>query len=352
MSTALAPMETAPLPPGIPGGGPALTRRQKAAIVVRLLLADGITLPLTELPDALQAELTTQMSQMRYIDRTTLHAVIEEFADELDSIGMAFPGGLEGALEALEGAISPDIAARLRRQAGLIWADDPWEVIAEMEVEKLLPLLQTEGPEIGAVILSKLKVAKAAALLERLPGAQARRLTYAMSLTSDIDPDTVRKIGVSLAALLQAEPPRAFPSPAVKRVGAILNVSPRVTREDVLEGLDEEDKDFAEEVRRAIFTFQDIPARLDMRDVPNALRNVDQDMLKKVVAAADATSGPVIDFLLDNLSKRLAQTIREEAADLREQPAKEIEDAQRAIVTAIRDMADAGEITLQEPEGA
>lgn len=140
---------------------------------MRLLLAEGADLPLSELPDSLQTELARQMSQMRYIDRTTLRAVIEEFATELDQIGLSFPSGIEDVLALLGEAISPDIAEKLRRQAGLIWTEDPWETIGVMPAERLLPLVKDESPETAAIILAKLPVEKAAELMGQLPGHRA-----------------------------------------------------------------------------------------------------------------------------------------------------------------------------------
>lgn len=323
-----------------------LSRRQKAAIVVRLLLAEGASLPLSDLPESLQSELATQMSQMRYVDRATLHEVIGEFADELDAIGIAFPAGIEGVLSILEGAISPDIAQRLRQQSGLVWTHDPWDTIAGIDGDRLLPFLETESPEVAAVILSKLKVGKAAELLNRLPGDRARRITYAVSETAEIAPDTVRRIGLSLAATLKAEPPRAFVTGAVNRVGAILNMSEAATREGVLKGLEEDDKDFADEVRRSIFTFPDIPRRIEALDVPLVMRAVDQATVVTVVAAADSETQLAVDYLLDNMSKRMAGTIKDEAAEMGQPKAKQAEIARRAVLEAIRNLLDTNQITL------
>ena len=359
MTTDLALPAAKPLAPVRPaaGGrltgirtGPGLNRRQKAAIVVRLLLAEGATLPLASLPEPLQAELTTQMSQMRYVDRATLRSVIEEFANELDSIGLVFPGGLEGALSILGGVISPDMAARLRKQAGMVWFNDPWESLSNFETDTLLPLLERQSPEVGAVLLSKLKVAKAAELLGKLPGEKARRLTFAMSETADVDPDTVRRIGLSLAAELKAEPPRAFAIGAVARVGAILNVSASTTRDDVLAGLTQDDAVFADKVRRSIFTFPDIPGRINPLDVPAVLRGVPQESLVAVVASADSTTSEAVEFLLENMSKRMAATLRDEAGEAGAIKAKTAEAARTEVITAIRALLDNGEIQLKTAE--
>ncbi len=325
-----------------------LSRRQKAAIVVRLLLAEGATLPLSELPETLQAELTTQIASMKFVDRETLREVVEEFAAELDAIGLTFPGGLEGALKVLDGAINADLAARLRAQSGALWANDPWDAIAGVPAARMLEILRSESPEIGAVILSKLDIAKAAELLNKLPGPEARRLTLAVSETAAVAPETVARIGVALAAEMSAEPPRAFTSAAAKRLGAILDVSSGPTREDILAGLAEENAALAEEVRAAIFTFADIPARLDKRDIPSIAREVEQGELIRAIAAAQADAGlsDAAAYLLDGLPGRLADMIREGAEEAGEVPTEEAEAAYISVVRGIRAMSDRGEIKL------
>ncbi|TDL79575.1 flagellar motor switch protein FliG [Palleronia sediminis] len=343
--------ESLPVPATTPGLPATLSRRQKAAIVVRLLLAEGAKLPLDALPHALQAELTTQMAQMRFVDRATLRAVVEQFAAELDEVGIVFPDGIEGVLGLLDGAISPELAARMRRQSGAIWAEDPWDVLSALPPEKLEPLLLRESPEIGAVILSKLDVGKAATLLGKLPGDRARRLTLAVSETADIAPEAVRRIGVALAADLRAEPARAFPAAGVARLGAILNVSPGATREELLEGLRAEDAALADRVRAEIFTFADIATRVAATDVAALSKAIEPDDLITAIAAGEDDPGAAsVAFLLDNMSKRLAESLRQEAEDRGPPTQAEIEAAQLSIVTRIRDRADAGEIVIQMPE--
>src|SRR5690554_1726450 len=90
----------APPPPQAPTAA-RLTRRQKAAIIVRFLLNEGADVALSDLPDALQGRLTTQIGSMRYVDRPTLISVVTEFASELETMGLTFPHGMAGALSAL-----------------------------------------------------------------------------------------------------------------------------------------------------------------------------------------------------------------------------------------------------------
>ena len=331
-----------------------LTPRQKAAVIVRYLLIDGTSLPLSSLPEHMQAALAEQMGQMRLIDRTTLDEVVAEFLSELESVGLAFPGGIEGALSMMDGHISQSAASRLRRMASASSKIDPWERITALPPDRLMPILMDEAVEVGAVLLSKLPVTKAADLLGRLPGDRARRIACAVSMTGNVDPETVRRIGAALLAELDNQPQRAFDQGPVERVGAILNVSPALTRDVVLQGLEAEDAAFAAEVRRAIFTFIHIPTRLNARDAPKITRLVDQPLLVTALAAALASPDleQAAEFLLANISQRLAQGLREEIATRGKVKDRDAETAMTAIITAIRTLETTGEIVLiQQDEG-
>mgnify|MGYP005850729313 CR=1 FL=1 len=352
-SRPLARIEPAQIPTAVPAGPSAarLTKRQKAAIVVRFLLNEGAEFPLADLPEPLQESLTTQMGSMRYVDRQTLADVVAEFATELEALGLTFPRGMAGALSALDGRISPQTAARLRKEAGVRQFGEPWDQIRAAAPDQLLPILQSESPEVAAVMLSKLDVTRAAELLGQLPGPAARTIAYEMSRTGAVTPEAVDRIGLALAAQLHDRPETAFDDEPGDRVGAILNYSPSATRDDVLTGLDETDRDFAARVRKAIFTFVHIPDRVEAVDIPRITREVDQAVL--VTALSSASEGdlaPVADYILDNMSKRMADAIREEIRDLGKVRPKDGEAAMTEVVNAIRRLQATGELALKLPE--
>ncbi|WP_318337365.1 flagellar motor switch protein FliG [Defluviimonas sp. D31] len=330
-----------------------MSGRQKAAIIVRLLLSEGGDIPLRGLPDHLQAALTEQIGSMRSVDRATLRAVVEEFISLLDSVGLSFPGGIDGALQMLDGHISATAASRLRRLAGASAKADPWDRIAALDPEKLMLVLTEESVEVGAVMLSKLAVSRAAELLGKLPGDRARRIAYAVSRTSNIDPETVRQIGLSLVSQLEAQPIRAFETGPHERVGAILNLSPAATRDDVLEGLTAADSDFAAQVRRSIFTFADIPARVEARDIAKVIRGVDQATLVTALAGAAAPdAAAAAEFILANMSQRMAASLREEMAERGPIRDKDAEAAMTMMIVAIRSLETSGALALRVVDDA
>ena len=330
----------------------AVSSRQKAAIIVRLLLAEGAPLKITDLPEDMQTALAAQMGQMRRVDRTTLQAVVKEFVSELEEVGLSFPGGLEGVLSIMDGHISTSAASRLRRMNGGNSSVDPWERLITVPVEVLATALEEESVEVAAVVLSKLPIQKAAELLGKLPGPRARAVAYAVSLTGNIDPDTVRRIGMSIAAQVDQQPIKAFEVGPGERVGAILNIAAALTRDDVLKGLQETDAGFAEIVRKSIFTFEHIKARLSSRDVPKLVRVVDQAVLVTALAAAQGNpeQAESAEHILANLSQRMTQSLKEEITARGKIKDKDAEEAMSVIVTAIRQLEGSGEVVLVTPE--
>ncbi len=325
-----------------------LSPREKAAVIVRLLLSEGAQVQLSALPDHMQAAVTEQMGHMRLLDRATVTAVVRDFAEELEQVGLSFPGGIEGALSLMDGHISASAASRLRRLAGDSSKADPWDRIIALPTDQIGPMLQSESAEVAAVILSKLPVSRAADMLAAMPGERARRVAYAMSLTGGIHPETVRRIGITLVAQIDSQPARAFDAGPVERVGAILNVAPPATRDEVLAALAAEDEGFAENVRKSLFTFVHIPARIAPRDVPKVTRAVDPAVLVTALAAARARPelAASVDHILSNLSQRMAQGLTEDIAARGTVKPRDGDAAMAEVILGIRKLEGAGEVTL------
>ncbi|MEJ8560899.1 FliG C-terminal domain-containing protein [Yoonia sp. GPGPB17] len=330
-----------------------LTRRRKAAMIIQMLLEDGNTLALGQLPESLQLQLTDELGTLRLVDKATVSAVAEEFTAELEAVGLTAPGTREGAITALADHLSPGIANNLRNQLESVRNGDHWPIVVDLSIERILAIMMAESTAICAVALSKLPVSKAAEVLSRTPGERARRITYAMSQTENIPPDAVRRIGAALAKEYGHPADVAFDKAPVQRLGAILNSTVTDTREDVLDGLSQEDADFATNVRKAIFTYKDIAPRVKPTDIPNAIRNVDSDVLITAIAAGlkgDDTLVASTEFILGSISQRMATQLREDAEERGHVKKADAEKAMSAITTAIREMVDSGVITLIDPD--
>ena len=334
-------------------GAMSLTRKRKAALIVQLLISDGNKLALNTMPDHVQEDLARELGAIRLVDRDTVNAVATEFADLLDAVGLSAPGNVDAALESLAGQISPHLADKLRDQLDNRHGRDPWIRLQNLATDDVVRILSSESIQIGAVLLSKLPVGRAAEVLGLLPGERARRITFAVRQTADIGPDAVLRIGHALVSDYCRTRVTAFDKAPVERVGAILNSSPALTREDMLTGLEESDADFAKDVRKSIFTFEDIPARLRPIHVPGCLRVIESTDLSTAIAFALLTGGKLADaanFILDCVSQRMAATMKEEAAERGTVKVVDGEAAMNAVSAAIRALADDGTIVLIDPD--
>ena len=106
---------------------------------------------------------------------------------------------------------------------------------------------------------------------------------------------------MAIAGQISVRPDRAFPEAPVARLGAILTSAGSATRTDLLESLEETDADFAAAVRKAIFTFANIPQRIDPREVPKIARALDQMLLARALGYATGPEEPAGIFLLGQM---------------------------------------------------
>lgn len=327
-----------------------LTPRQKAAVIVRLLLSQQVSPGLDRLTPDMQADLARAMASLGPISRTTLAEVVREFTERLDGLALTAPKGLAAAIALLEPHISPIARDGLRAEAEAGDPTDPWTRLAALDAERLRPLLMSESAEVAAILLSKLGVAKAAVLLADLPEDRAQVIAHAVSLTATVTPAMVERIGSHLWAQMQSVAEPAFRASPVDRVGAILNAVSGALRDTLLGGLETRDARFAGDVRRAIFTFHHIPKRVEAADVPRILRRVDPEAVTRAIAAGLEDAPVTVEFLLENMSKRLAEQIRDDAETMGKPRPEDGEAAMAEVVTAIRALEEEGEIRLIAPE--
>lgn len=329
-------------------------QRQKAAIIVQLLKSRGTDMSLSAMSDDAQVALTQALGRMGPVDRMTLSTVVSEFADALDDLALPSPRGMEGAMNSLGDKLSPSASARLTEEIARTNPDHNWTRLGELGNAELARIITAETSHIGALILSKLPVPQAAAVLGEIPGKRARRLAYMTARIDDMPAATVARIAHALAEAHCNAPEPSFAKPAVARVGDILNTTSRDRRDEVLEGLDSDDPDFAREVRATIFTFTLIPHRIEPLDVPKIIKGVDTVIMAEGLAGAIAAGGEdaeAAEYILSNMSSRMAQGLRDEIEEIGTISAEATEDAQSTIVAAIREAVDAGEIAFKMPAG-
>ena len=328
-----------------------LSPRQKAAVVVRLLLQSGSVPALSSLSEEAQTNLAVQLARMPQLPQEAINSVASEFADAIEQSGISFPDGIDAALGLLEGVISPDAQARLLALSSDGFRSDPWPALREQPAEVLLSFVEQEAEAVAAVLLSRVEVATAAEILGRLPGETARRITLTMSRIGGASTFAIEQIGRSILDQIQSGSVETSGNATAERVGAILNQAKSKIRNNMLDSLDQDDPPFATLVRSNIFTFSNIPQRMRAKDMHFLQRDVDLKDLVTVIAGAEDKDEEAVEFILSNISIRMAQNLRDEAAEQDEVTEDVLETSMANIVEVIRTLEEKGELSLIAPEG-
>lgn len=337
----------------VPGlGNPSqgeLSSKQKAAVVVRLLLQNGALPALSSLSEDTQTSLAVQLARMPSLPQTTVDGIADEFANAIQGIGMSFPEGIDGALSLLENAISEDAMERLKAMSPTELRRDPWQTLQELNSDAMLQVIQRESTEVAALVLSRLNVSTAAQILGKLPGEIARRIALSMSKVGSVSALVTERIGQSILDQLQSGASTDQNTSSAERVGAILNQTKSKVRDDVLASLDERNPPFAVEVRSNIFTFANIPDRVQPKDIPVVQRDIDLNDLTAAIAAAEDRDKLAVDFILGNISIRMAQNLKDEAEEQTDISEDRLDEAFSNIVDVIMKLEENGDISLIPP---
>ena len=133
----------------------------------------------------------------------------------------------------------------------------------------------------------------------------------------------------------------------VDAVVDILNTVDRGTEKHIMETLEVEEPELADEIRKKMFVFEDI-LLLDDRAIQRVLRDVDNNDL---AIACKGSTEEVQNAIFNNMSKRLAEMIKEDMEFMGPIRMKDVEEAQQKIVNIIRKLEDSAEIVISRGGG-
>ncbi len=331
-----------------------LTRQQKAAIIIGALGAEAAAPILERLDEAALRSFAEGMAQIRRVDPAKVAATIQEFLQELARSESAVRGGLKVARGMLQKHLDEGQLTRILDDVDVPSVHNVWRKLGRVNEDALAEFLKREHPQTAAVVLSKLSAELAAKLLSRFDPERARDVVLGITKTQSLDTKVIETIGASVSrdflAGQNADGQRRDPA---ERVGAIMNFTAADIRNHVLERIAETQPDFAEEIKRKMFTFEDIPTRIEARDVSGIVRAVDREVLLKALAGAMDTARDAAEFLLANISSRMAEQIRDDLKEIGKVRRKDGEAAQAEMIGLIRAMVDRAEIKLavQDDDG-
>ncbi|NLH96661.1 MAG: flagellar motor switch protein FliG [Clostridiaceae bacterium] len=324
------------------------TGREKAAMLLISLGPERSAEIFKHLKEEEIEQLTLEIANIRTVTPEEKEKVLEEFYQICLAQEYIAEGGISYAKEILEKALGTQKALDVINKLTVSLQVRPFEFVRKADPAQLLNFIQKEHPQTMALILAYLKPQQAAAVLASLPQDKQADVARRIAVMDRTSPEIIKEVERILEKNLSSLVTEDFTAAGgVQAIVNILNTVDRGTEKYIMETLEIEDTDLAEEIRKRMFVFEDI-LTLDNRSIQRFLREVDNNLL--AVALKGATE-EVQKVIYSNMSKRLAEMIREDIEYMGPVRLKDVEEAQQKIVNIIRKLEDAGEIIISRGGG-
>ena len=321
---------------------------QKASILLIALGPEKSAMIFKHLKEEEIAELTLEIANTRSITPQVKDEVIDEFYQVCLAQQYIAEGGINYAKELLEKALGAEKAMDVIGKLTASLQVKPFEFVRKTEASQLLNFIQDEHPQTIALILSYLPLAQSATIVASLPPERQADVAKRIALMDRTSPDVVKEVEKVLESKLASLVNQDYTIiGGVDAVVDILNTVDRSTEKHIMETLEIEEPELADEIRKKMFVFEDI-LLLDDRAIQRVLRDVDNNDL---AMALKSSNEQVQNAIFNNMSKRLAVMIKEDMEFMGPVRMKDVEEAQQKIVNIIRKLEDSGEIVISRGGG-
>lgn len=321
---------------------------QKAAILLIALGPEKSANIFKHLKEDEIEELTLEIANTRSVSPQTKDDVLNEFYQVCLAQQYIAEGGIGYAKELLDKALGVEKAQEVITKLTASLQVRPFEFIRKTDPSQVLNFIQDEHPQTIAMILSYLSASQSAMILGSLtPEKQAdvaKRIATMDRTSPDVIKEVERVLERKLSSLLNQDYTIVG---GVDAIVEILNTVDRGTEKHIMESLEIEEPELADEIRKKMFVFEDI-LLLDDRAIQRVLRDVDNNDLSIALKGANEEVQGVI---FRNLSKRLAAMIKEDMEFMGPVRMKDVEEAQQKIVGVIRKLEDSAEIVISRGGG-
>ncbi len=321
---------------------------QKAAILLISLGPEKSANVFKHLKEDEIETLTLEIANTRNVPPDLKEAVLEEFYEICLAQQYIAEGGIGYAKELLDKALGEDKAKDVIGRLTASLQVRPFEFVRKADPSQLLNFIQDEHPQTIALILAYLPSSQAAAVVSSLPLEKQADVAKRIALMDRTSPDVIKEVEKVLEKKLSSLVNQDYTIVGgVDAIVSILNTVDRSTEKHIMESLEIEEPELADEIRRKMFVFEDI-LMLDNRAIQTVLRDVENNDL--AIALKNANED-VQNVIFTNLSSRLAAMIKEDMEYMGPVRLKDVEDAQQKIVNIIRRLEDAGEIVISRGGG-
>ncbi len=325
-----------------------LSGRQKAAVLLIALGPEISAKIFKHLRDEEIEQLTLEIANVRKIEYAQKEEVLEEFHQICVAQEYISTGGIDYAKEVLEKALGSQRAVDIINRLTASLQVRPFEFARKADPNQIFNFIQNEHPQTIALVLAYLDAAQAGMILSALPQEIQADVARRIALMDRTSPEVVGDVERVLEAKLSQMAVHDFSSGGgIDAIVQVLNGVDRSTEKTILESLELQDPELADEIKKRMFVFEDI-VLLDNRAIQRVIRDVDTGDLQLALKVA---SEEVQELVFKNMSKRMAETFKQDMEFMGPVRLRDVEEAQQRIVAVIRRLEENGEIVIARGGG-
>jgi flagellar motor switch protein FliG len=320
-----------------------LTGRQKAAIFLVTLGSEVSSEIFKHLREDEIEQLTFEIARLDKVEPDEKDKVLMEFQELMMAQEFISNGGIDYAREVLERALGTQKAIDIVNRLTSSLQVRPFDFIRRTDPSHLLNFIQGEHPQTIALILAYLDPQKSAQILSSLRHEIQADVAKRIAIMDRTSPDVLREVERVLERKLSTLASEDYTSAGgIDSIVEVLNNVDRGTEKIIIEALEEDDPELAEEIKKRMFVFEDI-VLLDDRSIQKVLREVDTSDLAKALKGVDVE---VQEKIFRNMSKRASSLLREDMDFMGPIRLRDVEESQQKIVNIIRKLEESGDIIV------
>lgn len=325
-----------------------LSGKEKAAILLISLGPDVSAQVFKHLNEEEIEQLTLEIASVRKVDSTTKEEIIEQFHQLAIAQDYITQGGIGYAKNVLEKALGEQQAMEIINRLTSTLQVKPFDFARKADAAQILNFIQNEHPQTIALILSYLESVQAGQILSSLPQEVQADIAKRIATMDSTSPEIINEVENILERKLSATVTQDYTrAGGIEAVVEVLNSVDRSTERTILDALEIQDPELAEEIKKRMFVFEDI-VTLDNRSIQRVIRDVENEDLQLALKVAN---DEVKEVVFKNMSQRMVETFKDEMEYMGPVRLRDVEEAQSRIVAVIRRLEEAGEIVIARGGG-
>ncbi len=216
-----------------------------------------------------------------------------------------------------------------------------FDILKWLDANAIANMLSREHPQTIAIIIAYLESTQAAEVMAKLP--EHIKIDVAMRIASldQISPSILGELEDVLQSQLQSYT-RGRKIGGIRTVAEILNQLDRATEDLILKNIEEKDQILADEIKKLMFTFDDL-INIDDKGIQMVLKEITTDDLALALKMA---SEELKAKIFKNMSQRAVQILKEEMESKGAVRVSDVEKAQVNIVRVARRLEEEGKIVV------